>query len=57
MTNREMAKTPGFVNLCEKYNVKPTARQFSKMRLGKGLLVLRRKGLIALNSKHKGSAS
>jgi hypothetical protein len=39
MTNREFSKTEDFVKLCEDMKVKPTKRQASKLRMGKGSLL------------------
>jgi hypothetical protein len=36
MTNKEFSRTPDFVKLCELSEVKPTKRQASKFRMGKG---------------------
>lgn len=38
MTNREYSKTEAFIKLCEEAKVKPTKRQASKFRMGKGIL-------------------
>lgn len=36
MTNKEFSRTKDFIELCEKAKVKPTKRQASKFRMGKG---------------------
>lgn len=36
LNNREYSKEPGFAILCESAGVKPTKRQASKYRKGKG---------------------
>jgi hypothetical protein len=36
MTNKEFSRTADFVKLCEAAKVKPTKRQASKFRMGKG---------------------
>jgi hypothetical protein len=38
MTNKEFSRTPDFIKLCEAAKVKPTKRQASKFRMGKGNL-------------------
>lgn len=38
MTNKQLAIAPLFVELCEKYGVKPTARQAAKFKQGGDLL-------------------
>lgn len=36
-TNRQFAKRPEFIAACERAEIKPTERQASKFRRGKGL--------------------
>jgi hypothetical protein len=44
VTNKEFAKNDDFFNkACEKAGVKPTSRQASKFRLGKGMAFKHRK--------------
>lgn len=38
MTNKEFSRSKDFIELCEKAKVKPTKRQASKFRMGKGSL-------------------
>lgn len=38
ITNKEFSRDPDFIKICEQAKVKPTKRQASKFRLGKGLL-------------------
>lgn len=38
MTNKQLAVAPLFVELCEKYGVKPTPRQAAKFKQGGDLL-------------------
>ncbi len=38
MTNKQFSMTKDFIDLCEKAKVKPTKRQASKFRMGKGEL-------------------